>query len=74
MSTVRHHIHREAKKEPRLFFCASLYRAMLCIRGTSHGPVSVRLCPSDIGVLSKRLNESSWVLACELPSTRPTLC
>jgi len=22
------------------------YHAMLCIRGTSHGPVSVRLCPS----------------------------
>jgi len=38
------------------------------------------LCPSvcvrlsQVGVLSKRLNESSWVLACELPSTRPTLC
>ena len=52
------------------------YRAMLYIRGTSHEPVSVRLsvCPSQVGVLSKRLNESSWVLACELPSTRPTLC
>ena len=24
----------------------SFYRAMLCIRGTSHGPVSVRPCPS----------------------------
>ena len=30
------------------------YRAMLCIRGTSHGPVSVRL--SQVGVLLKRLN------------------
>ena len=52
------------------------YRAMLCIRGTSHGPVSVRLsvCPPQVGVLSKRLNESSWFLACELSSTRPTLC
>jgi len=35
---------------------------MLCIRGTSHGPVSVRLsirpsvCPSEVGVLLKRLN------------------
>jgi len=29
--------------------------------------------PSQVGVLSKRMNESSWVLACELPSTRPTL-
>ena len=31
-----------------------LYRAMLCIRGTSHGPVSV--CLSQVGVLLKRLN------------------
>ena len=36
------------------------YRAMLCIRGTSHGPVSV--CPclsvrlSQVGVLLKRVN------------------
>ena len=49
-----------------------LPRDMLCIRGTSHGPVSVRLL--QVGVLSKRLNKSSWVLACEFPSTRPTLC
>jgi len=41
---------------------ADFYRAMLCIRGTSHGPVSVRLpvClsvrPSQVGVLLKRLN------------------
>jgi len=34
------------------------------------------LCPclSQVGVLSKRLNESSWFLACKLPSARPTLC
>ena len=36
----------------------SFYRTMLCIRGTSHGPVSV--CLSHVGVLLKRLNESSW--------------
>jgi len=30
--------------------------------------------PSQVGILSKRLNESSWFLACEFPSTRPTLC
>ena len=36
----------------------SFYRAMLCIRGTSHGRVSVRLfvCPPQVGVLLKRLN------------------
>jgi len=37
------------------------YRAMLCIRGTSHGPVSVCLSvrPSQVGVLLKRLNIGS---------------
>jgi len=41
------------------------YRAMLRIRGTSHGPVSVRLSvclsvrPSQVGVLLKRLNVES---------------
>ena len=52
----------------------AFYRAMLCIRGTSHGPVSVSVRLSQVGVLLKRLNESGWFLACELPSTRPTLC
>ena len=40
--------------------------------------LAMALCPSvclsQVGVLSKRLNESSWFLACELPSTRPSLC
>ena len=35
------------------------YRAMLCIRGTSHGPVSVCLCLSQAGVLLKRQNVES---------------
>ena len=35
------------------------YRAMLCIRGTSHGPVSVCLCLSHVGVLLKRHNVGS---------------
>ena len=39
------------------------YRAMLCIRGTSHGPVSVCVCLSvhlsQVGVLLKRLNGGS---------------
>ena len=43
----------------------SFYSAMLCIRGTSHGPVSVRLSvclsvrPSQVSVLLKRLNVGS---------------
>ena len=45
--------------------CFHFYCAMLCIRGTSRGPVSVRLsvclsvCPSQVGVLLKRLNVGS---------------
>jgi len=35
---------------------------------------SVRLCLTQVGVLSKRLNKPSWFLACELPSTHVTLC
>ena len=35
------------------------YRAMLCIRGTSHGPVSVSVSLSQFGVLLKRLNVGS---------------
>jgi len=39
----------------------NFYRAMLCIRGTSHGPVSVSvcLCLSQVGVLLQRLNVGS---------------
>ena len=49
---------------------------MLCIRGTSHGPVSVSVsvCLSEVGVILKRLNESGWFLAWELHSAYPTLC
>ena len=32
---------------------------MLCIRGTSHRPVSVCVCLSEVGVLLKRLNVGS---------------
>ena len=37
------------------------YHAMLCIRSTSHGPVSVcpSVCPSQVRVLLKRLNVGS---------------
>jgi len=44
------------------------------VAGTSYGPVFVCVCLSQVGVLSKRLNESSWILAWELHSTYPTLC
>jgi len=49
------------------------YRAMLCIRGTSHGPASV--CPSVTSRSSTKTAERiELVLAWELPPTRPTLC
>ena len=35
------------------------YSAMLCICGTSHGPVSVSVCLPQVGVLLKRLNVGS---------------
>jgi len=53
-----HQISQRSVKPLRRYrdFC-DFYRAMLCIRGTSHGPVSVYLCLclSQVGVLLKRL-------------------
>ena len=51
--------------------CGTFTRATLC-----YGPVSVSVsvCLSPVAVLSKRMDESSWFLARELPSTHPTLC
>ena len=45
-------------------------------RGTSYDPVSVSLCVclSQVGVLSKRLEGSGWFLAWRLPSTYHTVC
>ena len=48
-----------------LFFLSCIYTARC---------YAVSVCPSQVRVLLIRLNESSWFLACELPSTRPTLC
>ena len=42
------------KRNLAKFTFSSFYHAMLCIRGTSHGRVSV--CPSQVGVLLIRLN------------------
>jgi len=54
-------------------FHIHFYRAMLCIRGTRHGPVSVCLCLSvclsQVGVLLKRLtphdSPGTLVLRCQ---------
>jgi len=36
--------------------------------------LSVSVCLSQVGVLSKRLSKSSWFLAWEFPSNHPSLC
>ena len=67
-STTKLHLYSVTSESPvkrspsitsmsKLLWC-NFYRAMLCIRGTSHGPVSVcpSICPSQVGVLLKRLN------------------
>ena len=39
--------------------------------GAIYGPVSVCVCQSQVGVLSKLMNESGWFLAWELYLTYP---
>ena len=41
--------------------------------GTGYGPVSVSVCLSQVGVLSKGMNGFVWFLAWRLLSTSPTL-
>jgi len=41
------------------FMPFGFYHTMLCMCGTSHGPVSVCLCLSQVGVLLKGLNVGS---------------
>jgi len=62
-------------------FLASGGKGALNPRNQNPADVAMGMCPSvsvrlsQVGVLSKWLNESSWVFfASELPSTRPTLC
>jgi len=49
-------------------FTARCYASAVLAMG-----LCLSVCPSQVGVLSKRMNESSWLLACELPSTRYTV-
>jgi len=54
------------------------FLAIFTARCYASAVLAMALCPSvrpsQVRVLPRRLNESSWFLACELPSTRPTLC
>jgi len=43
-------------------------RATLCYSAGTSGHVSVCVCLSQVGVLSKQLNESGWFWTWELPS------
>ena len=52
-----------------VIFTARCYASAVLAMG-----LCLSVCPSQVGVPSKRMNESSWFLARELPSTRPTLC
>ena len=53
----KHWSHKKCPAKSRFSGKTSFYRAMLCIRGTSHGPMSV--CLSQVGVLLKRQNVGS---------------
>ena len=51
---------KNSKSRSVLISARDFYRAMLCIRGTTRGPVSVRVYLSQhVGVLLKRLNVGS---------------
>ena len=58
--------------------CISVGLTVFTARCYASAVLAMAVClsvrPSQVGVLLKQLNESSWFLACELPSTRPTLC
>ena len=60
-----HHSHNLTRRRLKTWHVCGFYRVMLCISGTSHGPVSVRLSvclsvrPAQVGVLLKRLNLGS---------------
>ena len=53
------HVGQQHGTQQQMGVVSHFYRAMLCIRGTSHGPVSVSVCLSQVGVLLKRLNVGS---------------
>ena len=67
----RTHMWERPLAELRALF-ASVPTRRYASTGTSYGPVSV--CLSQVGVLSKRLNESDCFLVRVLPSTYLTLC
>jgi len=59
------------------FYNAIFTRAMLSERArvlAIRGPVSVRLCLSQVGVLSKAMDGLTWFLACRLLSLSTTPC
>ena len=53
-------------------YASAMYAVVMCPSVCPSVRPSVR--PSQAGILSKRLDESSWYFARRLPSTDPTLC
>ena len=60
--------HNQRKSHPILFttqcYASAVYAVVMC----------PSVCPSQAGTVSKRLDESSWVMARRLSSTHATLC
>ena len=54
--------------------CRFLPARRYATAGTSYGPVSVCVCLSQVGVLSKRMDGIIWFLAWGLLSISPTRC
>ena len=76
---VGRRVKRSGALDPRHFrvFTARCYASAVLAMGLCLSvclSVRVRVRLSQVGVLSKRMNESGWFLARELHSTYPTLC
>ena len=50
------------------YYTSAVFAVIVCLS------VRPSVSPSQAGIVSKRLDESNWVLARSLPSTYPTLC
>ena len=68
---------RTASTIHSIFLCCSSFFTARCNASAVLATglcLSVRVRLSQVGVISKRMNESGWFLAWQLHSTYPTLC
>jgi len=68
------HTSKPASDDGNDIQCGVLPRDAMLARYMLSLYVHLSICLSQVGVLSKRLNESSWVFAWEFLSTYHTLC